>query len=52
MHRTETYGSVARHLRPQIKDGVVLEYIHFHHFSAVPRALIFRERVPKRNTGK
>ena len=26
------YGSAARPLRPQIKDGVVLEYIHFHHF--------------------
>ena len=25
------YGSAARPLRPQIKDGVVLEYIH-HHF--------------------
>ena len=26
------YGSAARPVRPQIKDGVVLEYIHFHHF--------------------
>ena len=26
------YGSAARPLRPQIKDGVVPEYIHFHHF--------------------
>ena len=26
------YGSAARPLRPQIKDGVVLEYIHFHQF--------------------
>ena len=26
------YGSAARPLRPQIKDGVVLEYIHLHRF--------------------
>ena len=26
------YGSAARPLRPQIKDGVVLEYIHFQPF--------------------
>ena len=26
------YGSAARPLRPQIKDGVVLKYIHFKPF--------------------
>ena len=30
---TTLYGSAARPLRPQIKDGVVLEYIHFQPFS-------------------
>ena len=29
-------GSAARPLRPQIKDGVVLEYIHFPGLSALP----------------
>ena len=29
------YDSAARPLRPQIKDGVVLEYIHFHHFQCL-----------------
>ena len=43
-------GSAARPLRPQIKDGVVLEYSSTTS-SAVPRALISRERVPKSNTG-
>ena len=26
------YASAARPFRLQMKDGVVLEYIHFHHF--------------------
>ena len=59
MRKTETYGhaygSATRPLRPQIRDSVVLEYIHFHHFhhfQCPGRALISRERVPKSNTGK
>ena len=26
---THAYGSAARPLRPEIKDGVILQYIHF-----------------------
>ena len=52
VHKTETQATtlMARRLGPS--DGLVLEYIHFHHFQCRPRALISRERVPKSNTGK
>ena len=51
MHKTETQATtlMARPLGPS--DGVVLEYIHFHHFQCRTRALISRERVRKSNTG-
>ena len=52
-------AKAARPLRPEIKDGAVLEYIPassisspFSTSSAVPRASISIERVPKSNTGK
>ena len=44
------YGSAARPLRTQIKEGVVLE--PFSTSSAAPEASISRDRVPKSNTGK
>ena len=47
------YGSAARPLRPQTKNGVVLEYIHFQPFQHFQcRTGSSRERVPKSNTGK
>ena len=53
VHKTETQVTMlmARRLGPT--DGVVLEYIHFHHFQCPTESFtVSRERVPKSNTGK